>query len=64
MEITLDISPPNLGPKALKLGLTSLTRISLSSSIRAIYRKSHQNRTSSSRVIEEQTYRHTLPFYS
>jgi len=33
--------------------------MSLSSSIRSIYRKPHQNRTSSSRVIEEQTHRHT-----
>ena len=33
--------------------------ISLSSSIRSIYRKLHQNRTSSSRVIEENTYRQT-----
>jgi len=41
--------------------------MSLLSFIGSIYRKLHQNGTSSSRVIEEQpdtqTHRHTLPFY-
>ena len=37
--------------------------MSLSSSMRSIYRKPHQNRTSSSRVIEEQTHKHTDILY-